>query len=105
MLRRRRIVLFTAAISLGLASLAAAQQEGAKGVVAVRQATMDANAKHMNAIKAILSEDPQLIKLVELARDAGDRPAARTLLQDFDAHFPNDAARGSIERLLQQLAR
>ena len=61
---RRRIVLFTATISLGLASLAAAQQEGAKGVVAVRQATMDANAKHMSAIKAILSEDPQLIKLV-----------------------------------------
>ena len=64
MLRRRRIVLFTATISLGLASLAAAQQEGAKGVVAIRQATMDANAKHMNAIKAILTEDPQLLKLV-----------------------------------------
>ena len=32
----KRIVLFTAAISLGLASLAAAQQEGAKGVVAIR---------------------------------------------------------------------
>jgi len=56
--RAKRIVLFTAAISLGFASLAAAQQEGAKGVVAIRQATMDANAKHMNAIKAILTEDP-----------------------------------------------
>jgi cytochrome c556 len=64
MLRRRRIVLFTATLSLGLASLAVAQQEGAKGVVAIRQATMDANAKHMNAIKAILTEDPQLLKLV-----------------------------------------
>ena len=62
--RARRLVLSTAAISLGLASLAAAQQEGAKGVVAVRQATMDANAKHMNAVKAILTEDPQLLKHV-----------------------------------------
>jgi hypothetical protein len=47
----------------------------------------------------------QLIKLVELARDAGDRPTARALLQDFDQHFPNDPVRGSIERLLQQLER
>ena len=62
--RAKRIVLSTAAISLALASLAAAQQEGAKGVVAVRQATMDANAKHMNAVKAILTEDPQLLKHV-----------------------------------------
>jgi cytochrome c556 len=59
--RRRRLVLFTATLGLGLAPLAVAQQEGAKGVVAVRQATMDANAKHMNAIKAILSEDPRLL--------------------------------------------
>ena len=62
--RAKRLVLSTAAISLALASLAAAQQEGAKGVVAVRQATMDANAKHMNAVKAILTEDPQLLKHV-----------------------------------------
>jgi cytochrome c556 len=62
--RAKRLVLSTAAISLALASLAAAQQEGAKGVVAVRQATMDANAKHMNAVKAILTEDPQLMKHV-----------------------------------------
>jgi hypothetical protein len=47
----------------------------------------------------------QLIELVALARDAGDRPTARALLQDFDQHFPNDALRGSIERLLQQLER
>jgi cytochrome c556 len=62
--RAKCLVLSTAAISLGLASLAAAQQEGAKGVVAVRQATMDANAKHMNAVKAILTEDPQLVRHV-----------------------------------------
>jgi len=47
----------------------------------------------------------QLIKLVELARDAGDRPTARALLEEFDRHFPNDPARGSIEKLLQQLQR
>ena len=62
--RGKRLILFTATLDLGLAPLAVAQQEGAKGVVAVRQATMDANAKHMNAIKAILTEDPQLLKHV-----------------------------------------
>ena len=60
----KRIVLFTATLGLGLAPLAVAQEQGAKGVVAVRQATMEANAKHMNAIKAILTEDPQLLKHV-----------------------------------------
>jgi cytochrome c556 len=62
--RGKRLILFTATFGLGLAPLAVAQQEGAKGVVAVRQATMDANAKHMNAVKAILTEDPQLLKHV-----------------------------------------
>jgi hypothetical protein len=47
----------------------------------------------------------QLIKLVELARDGGDHPTARALLEDFERHFPNDPARGSIERLRQQLQR
>ena len=62
--RGKRLILFTATLGLGLAPLAVAQQEGAKGVVAVRQATMDANAKHMNAVKAILTEDPQLVRHV-----------------------------------------
>jgi hypothetical protein len=47
----------------------------------------------------------QLIKLVELARDAGDRPTARALLEDFERHFPNDPLHGSIAHLLQQLER
>ena len=34
--RRKRLILFTATLGLGLAPLAVAQQEGAKGVVAVR---------------------------------------------------------------------
>jgi cytochrome c556 len=62
--RGKRLILFTATFGLGLAPLAVAQQEGAKGVVAIRQATMDANAKHMNAVKAILAEDPQLLQHV-----------------------------------------
>jgi cytochrome c556 len=60
--RRNCIVLLAITAGFGLASYAVAQQEGATGVVAIRQATMDANAKHMNAIKAILTQDPQLIK-------------------------------------------
>jgi hypothetical protein len=38
----------------------------------------------------------QLIRLVHLARDGGDRPLARALLQDFDRLFPNDAARRDV---------
>jgi hypothetical protein len=47
----------------------------------------------------------QLIKLAHLARDGGDRPLARTLLQDFERHFPNDAARNSAVQLAGQLTR
>jgi len=47
----------------------------------------------------------ELIKLVELVRDAGDRPTARTLLENFEQHFPNDPARGTIARLIEQLQR
>jgi hypothetical protein len=47
----------------------------------------------------------ELIRLVELARDAGDRPTARALLENFEQHFPNDPARSSIARLAEQLQR
>lgn len=47
----------------------------------------------------------QLIKLVELTRDAGDRPTARALLENFEQHFPNDPAKGSVARLSEQLQR
>jgi hypothetical protein len=47
----------------------------------------------------------QLIRLVELARDAGDRPTARMLLEDFEQHYPDDPAQGSIVRLRDQLQR
>jgi cytochrome c556 len=57
-------VLLTAGAGLGLVTMATAQEKGAKGVVAVRQATMEANAKHAGAIKFILAEEPGLIKQV-----------------------------------------
>src|SRR3954471_12823695 len=67
---RKCVVLLAAGLGLGLASLAVAQEKGAKGVVAVRQATMEANGKHMSAIKAILTEYPQLVCDVVFHADA-----------------------------------
>ena len=68
--RGKRFVLVTATLGLGLAPLAVAQEQGAKGVVAVRQATMEANAKHMNAVKAILTEEPRLLPHVAFHAEA-----------------------------------
>jgi hypothetical protein len=45
----------------------------------------------------------QLLRLAELARDAGDRPLARRLLDAFAAHFPDDPARVVAERLREQM--
>jgi cytochrome c556 len=63
-------VLLAAGAGLGLVSIAAAQEKGAKGVVAVRQATMEANAKHVGAIKFILTEEPGLIGQVAFHAEA-----------------------------------
>jgi hypothetical protein len=46
-----------------------------------------------------------LLHLVRLARDAGDRPAARLLLRDFERHYPQDALPSMADELQQQLAR
>lgn len=46
-----------------------------------------------------------LIRLVQLARDAGDRRAARDLLHDFDRFYPNDPAVAAANLLTQQLER
>jgi hypothetical protein len=46
-----------------------------------------------------------VIELAQLARDAGDRPLARALLQDFERRFPEDTARESARRLMDELAR
>lgn len=55
------------------------------------------------AFRPLASGD--LITLALLARDGGDRPLARALLQDFDRRFPDDAARDSARQLSEQLAR
>jgi hypothetical protein len=47
----------------------------------------------------------ELIALALLARDGGDRPLARALLQDFDRHFPGDALSTRARDLSEQLAR
>ena len=71
------------------------------------------NGDALKVVRARLQADPEfrplasghLLKLAELARDGGDRPAARTLLHDFDRCFPDDPARDRAHRLAAQLAR
>ena len=55
---------------LGATAVLAQDQPKATGVVAVRQAAMKANGDHMTAIKAILTEYPQLIGQIEFHADA-----------------------------------
>ena len=45
------------------------------------------------------------IRLAQLARDGGERPLARSLLQDFDEHYPGDAGQALAQDLAQQLSR
>jgi len=67
----------------------------------------------LQLVKSRLQADPEfrplasehLLKLVELARDGGDRPLARALLHDFDRRFPNDPARNTAKQLAEQLTR
>lgn len=47
----------------------------------------------------------ELLVLVRLARDAGDRPTARTLLSDFARYYPEDKEQRTAEILAQQLER
>jgi hypothetical protein len=47
----------------------------------------------------------ELIRLVSLARDGGDRNLARALLIDFEHHYPGDQAAVSAAELRQQLMR
>ena len=64
--------LIVAAAALGVLSgtIVQADEEKATGVVAVRQATMKANGDHMTAIKAIITEYPQLLSQIEFHADA-----------------------------------
>ena len=46
-----------------------------------------------------------LIRLAQLARDAGDRRIARDLLRDFQRFYPNDPAESVASLLMRQLER
>jgi hypothetical protein len=46
-----------------------------------------------------------LLRLVELARDAGDRSLARALLSKFERHYPDDPLVTRAQRLATELAR
>lgn len=52
---------------------------------------------------ALASEYP--LEPAEFARDLGDRPAARTLLRDFERRFTDDPTRDRARRLAELLAR
>ncbi len=71
------------------------------------------NGEAVDMARARLRSDPDfrlpssgdLLHLAELVRDAGDRPAARALLRDFDRFYPGDAAQTAAMKLTQQLER
>ena len=71
------------------------------------------NSEALRIIKSRLEASPefrpstseQLIRLAELARDAGDRPLARALLTNFEQHFPDDPSRTTVQRLAEVLTR
>ena len=65
--------------------------------VARRHLTADADFRPARAA--------ELIRLVTLARDAGDRALARRLLADFDQHYANDPAAAIASELQQELTR
>lgn len=46
-----------------------------------------------------------LIRLVTLARDVGDRATARTLLREFDRFYPSDSQHALAEELSREVAR
>jgi hypothetical protein len=72
-----------------------------------------ASGEALNVVRERLRRDPKfrparsadLVTLVHLARDAGDRPTARQLLQEFRELYPNDPAQAIVDQLAQQLAR
>lgn len=72
-----------------------------------------ANSEALEVVRERLRRDARfrpvrsadLVTLVHLARDAGDRPTARLLLQEFRELYPNDPAQAVVDQLAQQLAR
>lgn len=72
-----------------------------------------ANGEALDRVRERLRADPNfrpaaaahLLRIASLARDAGDRPTARALLNGFDRHFPNDSAAPMVAKLAAELAR
>jgi cytochrome c556 len=89
MRRGSLVVLLAAGLGVGMTSLALAQQKGAKGIVAIRQATMDANGGHMSAIKFILTESPDLLPQVMFHAEAISQASGYT-----DVLFPKGSDQG-----------
>jgi len=67
--------------------------------LAVVQSRIQADANFRPATSS------ELLDLVRLARDAGDRPSARALLSDFARYYPEDKEQRTVEILAQQLER
>lgn len=67
---RKQFTWAVAALGIMAGTAVLAQDQKATGVVAVRQAAMKANGDHMTAIKAILTEYPQLIGQIEFHAEA-----------------------------------
>jgi len=67
--------------------------------LAVVQSRIQADANFRPATSS------ELLVLVRLARDAGDRPTARMLLSDFARYYPEDKEQRTADILAQQLER
>jgi hypothetical protein len=67
--------------------------------LAVVQSRIQADANFRPATSS------ELLALARWARDAGDRPTARTLLSDFTRFYPEDKEQRTVEILAQQLER
>jgi hypothetical protein len=71
------------------------------------------NGAALRLAQARLRADPQFrpatseqtLRVAQLARDGGDWPLARRLLEDFEQRFPQDPVSGSVALLLGQLRR
>ncbi|MEK0084420.1 c-type cytochrome [Benzoatithermus flavus] len=117
---KRMIALLTGALALGSVGPGMTQEQPkATGIVAVRQMTMKANGDHMGAIKAILTEQPQLVKRVawhaeaitegveyvpELFPEGSDQPPTAALPAVWKDQKGFKAAAAKAENLAKKLA-
>ena len=117
-MRLRHVLLSFVAVGVTVTAAIAADKD-AKGIVAVRQNVMDAQGSHMNAIKAILTEDPQSIKLVaaqassiadttatipDMFPKGSDQPPTNALPAVWDKQDEFKAAAQKVHDLAQKLA-